>query len=226
MTAPAILPGGDRVPRRALFVLELLDPVTGAAAGGCFDVSAKGLGAPNLTRAGQLVWIDLDPPEARTVAVTATARGSEFTHYRELLQVPARGPGMAPLRVTRTLQPTGLYVPPPGMLAAAGMLMDTAAARAPIPGAAIVLVLAAGMLGSTLRSTLAANSDERGAFVAVAAGLAGESPAPAPRPAPDGSVAGWIEVTIGGTMKQTGELILRQSQTNYLPAPLIWADLT
>jgi hypothetical protein len=77
-----------------------------------------------------------------------------------------------------------------------------------------------------MHSNLVAISDERGSFVAVAAGLGNDKPKPAPRPASDGSVVGWLEISWQGAMRKTAEIALRQSQLNYLPEPLVWAELT
>jgi len=217
---------GDAVLRRAMFVLELVDPVTGVPVGFEMEANAEGLRAPSVTRAGQLVWLDVDPAADRSIKVSATARRRQYAPFAAVLAIAKRTPGVAPPRIRRELQPTGLYQPPSGRLATAGMVIADAQTRAPIVGAQVVLALAAGDLGTTMHSNLVAISDERGGFVAVAAGLGNDKPKPAPRPAPDGSVVGWLEISWQGVMRKTAEIALRQSQLNYLPEPLIWAELT
>jgi hypothetical protein len=225
MTGAAILPGGDFVLRRAMFVLELIDPVAGVPAGAELEARAKGFGAPSVNRAGQFVWRDVDPPADRTVKVTATSRNGQFAPFEETFAIPRRTPTTPLTPVRRTLAPTGLYVPPPGRLAAAGMLIDDEAARTPLSGADVVLVLSESTLGMELRSSFVATTDPRGSFVTVAAGFGSETPKPAPRPAPDGTVAGRLEVSFQGFVRRTSGLLLRQSQLNYLPGPLVWVDL-
>lgn len=226
MSGSSTLSGGDPVLRRAMFVLELVDPVTKTPMGAVMEAQAEGLRAPSVTRAGQFVWLDIDPPADRSIKVSAAARHKQFAPFEAVLAIPMRTADKAPAVIRRDLQPTGLYQPPAGRLAAAGMVIRNAGAREPIAGARIVLALASGGLGAALRSSLVAVSDERGGFVAVAAGFGEDKPQPAPRPAPEGSVAGWLEVAIEGATRKAPNLTLRQGQLNYLPAPLVWEELT
>lgn len=225
MSRPAIPLGGVPVSRRVMFVLELHDPVTGTLMGDDFEVRAEGLGAPRLTRQGALVWLDIDPPADRTVIVRATARSGQFAAFEEELQVPKRTQSDRVRPTRRELRPTGLYQPPAGRLAAAGMLIEEESVRKPLPDAEVVLILSPSRLGGEIRSTFVSRTDERGGFVAVSAGFDGNTPLQAPRPAPDGSVTGTLEVTWRGLQRQTKALALRCAQLNHLPEPLIWADL-
>jgi hypothetical protein len=233
VSGPTIAAGGDPVLRRAMFALELVDPVTGLAvgetlqAGATIAASAETLRAPGVTSTGQLVWFDFDPPAERWVTVNALAPRKDFAPFAETINVKARQKNVPAKVERRMLVPTGSYRPPAGRLAAAGMLIDDEAAdkRNPIAGAEVVLVLDADTLGAPIRSTLAAVTDQRGGFVAVAVGLGTQVPQPAPRPAPDGSATGRLEVTWQNqTLK--APVTLRLAQLNYLPEPLAWADLT
>lgn len=226
MTGPSTLPGTDQVVRRAMFVLELVDPVTSSPVGAVMEAKAEGLRAPSITRAGQFVWLDFDPPADRSVKVSATARHKQFSPFEEVLPIDKRIPDKPPTLIRRNLQPTGLYRPPAGRLAAAGMLIKEDKVRDPIAGAQIVLVLKEDKLGTELRNSLVAVTDERGGFVTVAVGFGSHTPEPAPRPAPDGSVIGWLEITWQDAIRKTANITLRQDQLNYLAKPLIWADLT
>lgn len=229
----AVPAASDPIGRRAMFVLELVDPVTQLPVGGSLDVnasvetSAEALRAPGLTRAGQLVWLDLEPPAVRSIRVSATTPARDFAPYEEVLAIAQRTDGTPPTLVRRNLRPTGLYRPPAGRLAAAGMLIDDKAvgARNPVADAQLMLVLDADALGTELRSSLIAVTDARGGFVAVAKGFGTQVPQPAPRPALDGSVAGRLEVTWQGATRKS-VVTLRQAQLNYLPEPIAWADLT
>ena len=223
MSGPAITPGGDVIPRRAMFVLELIDPVTGSPAGAALDASAKGLRAPSLTQAGQFVWLDLDPPAERDIAIRAVARAGDYAPWQGVRTVPARVTGQPPTVLRELLQPTGTYRPPDGRIAAAGMLIADKTARQPIAGAEVVLVLDADTLGAEMRSSLIAITDTRGGFVAVGTGFLDRVPLPAPRPAPDGSVTGRVEVTWQNTTRSR-PVTLRAGKLNYLSDPLIWGE--
>lgn len=233
MTVPAIAPGGDPVPRRAMFALALIDPVTRLAVGGAMAASAtiaasaQALRAPGLTSSKCFVWFDFDPPAQRSITISAAAPGRQFAPYAETLMIPPRAAIVPTLLIERTLTPTGLYRPPAGRLAVAGMLIDDKAAdkRNPIAGAKVLLVLDSDTLGTPIRSTLTAITDERGSFVAVAVGVGTQVPKPAPSPAPDGSAKATLEVTWHGTTLKAA-IMPRLAQLNYLPKPLAWAALT
>ena len=223
MTAPGITTGGDVIPRSVLFVLELVDPVTNSPVGSAFEVTAQGLRAPSLTQAGQFVWLHLDPPAERDVAITAVAHAGDFAPWQAVRTVPARVIGQPPTLLRELLQPTGTYRPPEGRIAAAGMLIDDTTARQPIVGAEVVLVLDADTLGAEMRSSLTAITDARGGFVAVGTGFLDRVPLPAPHPVPDGSVMGRVEVTWQNATRSR-PVTLRAGKLNYLSDPLIWGE--
>src|SRR5262249_15185353 len=127
----------DMVKRRVMFALELIDPGRGVPAGKEMKVEAEGYAPPSITRAGQFVWHDIDPPADRQVKVAATAVRGWFQPYQATIDVPARKKGVAVLVETVPLEPTGVYEPPAGRLSAAGMLVDDPDpnARHPIEGA-------------------------------------------------------------------------------------------
>ncbi|MFN7398625.1 MAG: hypothetical protein ACK5SX_06065 [Sandaracinobacter sp.] len=223
MTKPAIIPGGDLKLRRAMFVLELVDPVTNRPVGASFEARAKGLRPPGLTQAGQLVWIDVDPPAQRDVAISARALAGDYAPWDTVQTVAKRIKDQPPTLIRHNLQPTGAYRPPDGRIAAAGMLIDDKTVRAPIAGATVLLVLDSDTLGAEMRSSLAAVTDARGGFVAAGVGFADRVPRPASRPAPDSAVKGRVEVTWQGNTRSR-PVTLRAAQTNYLADPLIWGE--
>lgn len=214
----------DPVRRRVMFVLELADPLTGALAGPAMTASAEGLGAPVMTSAGQFAWVDVDPPAPRSVRLSVASRDGQFADFEEVLAIPARAPKVPVTVVHRDLRATGLYVPPAGTLAVAGMLIDDSESRRPVPSAGVVLALA-GTGGLVIRGNLSATSDARGGFVAAAGTSQSASPLPEPPPAADGQFIGWLEVTIATTRKRSNRFSVRQARLNHLEQPLIWADL-
>ena len=225
MTVELTLHRADTISRRVMFALELIDPGRGVSAGDEMQVSADGFRAPRVTRAGQYVWTDLDPPADRNVKVEATAARGWFSAYSATIHVPARLPGV-PVRVERAiLEPTGLYNPPAGRLAAAGMLIDTVQARNPLEGVTVELALRAKDDGSILVSNLPAKTDARGGFVAMASDFGDEAPMPSPPPAAEGSLVGWLKFTRQAAIRFSALIPLRQGRLLRVPDPLVWADL-
>lgn len=213
----------DPVRRRVMFVLELADPLTGALAGAAMTASVEGFAGPVLTRAGQFAWTDVDPPAPRAIRLSVASRDGQFAGFEEVLDVPARAPKVPVMVVRRNLRPTGLYRPPPGTLAVAGMLIDDADSRQPVASARVLLALV-GTGGGTIRGTRT-KSDPRGGFVATAGTSQSEVPQLAVPPAADGRFSGWLEVTIGADRRRSKPLNFRQARLNHLDEPLIWADL-
>jgi hypothetical protein len=215
----------DTVKRRVMFALELIDPGRGVSAGDQMKVTAEGFRAPRVTSAGQYVWTDVDPPTARDVKVEATAVRDWFKTYSATIAVPARADGVR-IHVERAvLEPTGLYEPPAGKLAAAGMLIDTVQARTPLEGVTVELALR-DSVGTILISTLRAKTDSRGSFVAMASDPGNAVPMPAPPPATEGSLVGWLRFTRQGAVRHSALLPLRQGRLLRVADPLVWNDLS
>lgn len=234
MTASATLLSPDIIKRRVMVALELVDPVTGRLAGADMRVSGPGFAVPSITRAGQIVWTDpqppLDPadpapPPDRQLAIEAVARQGQYAAYARTLTLPVRPKDVPPPVYRDTLVPTGLYRPPPGRLAAAGMLIDAAATRQPILGAKVRIWLQSRNDAAALDSNYEAISDARGGFVTVVGDLAGDAPMPQKPPAPDGALVGWIAFTVGASTRHSPLLPLRQSRLFQAPAPFVWATL-
>ena len=231
MTGALDLMSPDTIERRMLVALVLIDPVTGRPAGGAMRVSAKGFAPPRVTRAGQIVWTDPEPPAPRTIEITAVADRGQFAPYPPApnpplkLAIPARLPGAAAVIHTDTLVPTGLYEAPPGRLSTAGMLIDTAAARQPIAGAKVRIWLQSRNDAAALDSDYEGLRDDRGGFVAFVGDLGGDGPMPLAPPAPEGGLVGWLAVTVGATTRHSPLLPLRQSRLYRVPAPFIWANM-
>ena len=217
----------DVVTRRVMFALELIDPGRGLPAGKEMTVSAEGLAQPSMTRAGQFVWTDLDPRAKRNVKVKATSVRGWFQSYEETIQVPAREDGV-PVKVERVpLIPTGLYEPPAGCLAAAGMLVDVPdpKTRKPVKDVTVVLEVLAKDDDSVLQSQLEATTDVRGGFIAMASDFRAQSPRPAAPPAAANGLVGWLAFTRGGETRFSDLLPLRRGRLLRIPDPLAWTDL-
>ena len=234
MTASLTLLSPDIVKRRVMVALELVDPVTGRLAGADMRISGPGFAAPSVTRAGQIVWTDpqppLDPadpapPPDRQLAVEAVAHRGQFAPYGRTLTLPVRPKDVPPPVYRDTLVPTGLYQTPPGRLAVAGMLIDTVAARQPVAEAKVRLWLQSRNDAAALDSNYQAISDARGGFVAVVGDLAGDTAMLQKPPAPDGALVGWIAITLGATTRHSPLLPLRQGRLFQAPAPFVWAAL-
>jgi hypothetical protein len=223
VTQSSTLIGADSVKRRVMFAIEFIDPVTKALAGAAMIAAAEGLARPRLTRAGQLVWTDIDPPAARQVKVSAHAVRKQFKAHDATIDVPARTPNVAVHVEKVTLVPTGLYEPPDGRLAVAGMLVD--GAGEPIPKAGVRLLLRAADDQAVLPSTHEAETDERGGFVTVDSDLGDETPLSSPPPAAEGGLVGWLVVTVSGVTRHTALLPLRRGRLFRIPAPLVWTNL-
>ena len=169
----------------SMFALELVDPVTGRLASEDMIVTAPGLAPPRPLGLRSL-RLDRRRParQAHGEGQGDVASGASSRRSRSDFEVPARGAGVtaADLIWRFALEPTGLYAPPAGMLAAAGMLIDAATDRTPLAGVAVTLQFRDASDASVLASNYVARTDERGQFVAVAPALGG---GPMPLPPPD-----------------------------------------
>jgi hypothetical protein len=216
----------DRIPRRAMFALELVDPVTGLLAGAEIDVGLSGLRPPLVSSDGRLVWTDFDPSAPRTVRVTGRSRHGRFASFDRHFALPARQPRQPAAQLIRrvTLRPTGLYEPAPGALAAAGMLIEDAAGRAPVQSAGVRLQLRDADGATWIGGRRSAWSDERGGFVALVGDLAFRIPETSSEPEP--KLLGRLRVRrLGLGVRLSVTFPLRKGRLHRLPEPLIWADL-
>ena len=221
------LPSPDRIPRRAMFALELVDPVTGLLAGAEMEVELRGLRPPRVSSEGRLVWIDLDPPATRSVRIAGRSRRGIFAPFDRHFALPARQPRQPAAHLIRrvTLRPTGLYEPPPGALAAAGMLIDDGAGRRPVQWAGVRLQLRHSDGAKTIDGRRSAWSDERGGFVAVMGDFGFQTPQLSTEPDP--KLLGWLRVRRPGLgVRFSGAFPLRRGRLHRLPEPLIWTDLS
>src|SRR3954447_24760346 len=187
----------DEIKRRVMFALELVDPVTGRLASEGMLVTAPGLAPPVRSASGRFVWTDVHPPAERTVKVKVTSKRRIFAPLEKTFEVPARDAGVtaADLIWRFALEPTGLYAPPAGMLAAAGMLIAAAADRTPLEGVAVTLQFRDASDASVLASNYVAKTDERGQFVAVVPALGGGGPMMLPPPDAAAGLVGWLAFT-------------------------------
>jgi hypothetical protein len=220
----------DTIKRRVMFALELVDPVTGRLASEGMVVTAPGLAPPVLSPSGRFVWIDVDPPAKRAMKIKAESKRRIFAPLEEEFEVPARGPGVSAMVKPLQLVPTGLYEPPAGMLAVAGMLIDTAADRNGLPAVSVNLRLYEVVPGDTIPSPddvtndYFGRTDERGLFVAVVRN------AVLKMLVPGGSLYGWLAFTNAAHETRYTRLLppgkdplpLPKNRLLRLPEPLVW----
>jgi hypothetical protein len=209
-----------------MFALELVDPVTGLLAGAEMDVSLSGYRPPRVSSEGRLVWTDFDPPAPRSVRVTGRSRHGGFAPFDRGFALPARQPGQPAATLIRrvTLRPTGLYEPPPGVLAAAGMLIEDEADRVPVQRAGVWLQLRLSDGATWIDGRRPALSDGRGGFVALMGDLGFRTPEMSLEPEP--KLLGRLRVRRSGLGARLSDSFpLRNSRLQRLPEPLIWTHL-
>jgi hypothetical protein len=218
----------DRVGRRVMFALELVDPITGRLVTEGLRVTAVGLGPPLVAASGRFVWRDVDPPAARRIELSVASVRGVFQPVDFKIEVPEhrRNIPAGDLVRRQALVPTGLYDPPPGLLAAAGMLIDDAELRNPLAGvtAHVQLHAAPGVFTTAYKSV----TDARGGFVAAAPDLGSQALLAPPPPAPEGGIRGWLTFkNAQGEERHSGLLDgLRQGRLLRAAAPFAWAALT
>lgn len=230
MTSTALeLLAPDTIARRVMFALELVDPITGRIVSEGMTVTVPGLAPPVLSPSGRFVWIDIDPPAKRAVEIEAKSKRRIFAPVKTHFDAPARAPGVKASDLVKRYEliPTGLYEPPAGTLAAAGMLIDNAANRKGLPAVEVKMCLFDA--GNTpLVSAFVATTDEYGQFVAAM------MPAPDPStlmmmPPPDSAarLAGWLAFTTPGSpTRYTPLLPLRKGRLLRNREPFVWATLS
>ncbi|QAY79311.1 hypothetical protein [Sphingosinicella sp. BN140058] len=220
------LPSPDSIKRRAMFALDLVDPITGRFAGADMAVTLAGFRPPRIASNGRLVWNDVDPPAPRDLVVRGVSRSGAFAPFETAWTTPERAPGDdgAGLIHRITLEPTGLYEPPAGALAAAGMLIGDGVGRAPVAGAEIRIELREAGSAAVIAGSYQGRTDLRGGFVVVAGDIGLATPAAA-SPGPEGGLVGWLRIARGADVRFSPLLPLRRDRLHRLPAPLVWADL-
>jgi hypothetical protein len=211
-------------PQRAMFALELIDPIRGMPVSAGLAVTAEGLRAPALTPSNRFVWLDRGQPIGRSVRVKVLSADGMFASYEEVLDVPANEAEVATsaLIFRRTLRPTGRYEPPVGMIAVGGMLVEGGGSRLPLAGAEIRIHFSYADAMETFVG-IPSFSDARGGFVAVVGPLGDVRPDPI-RERPDSFMA-WLTVAVDGVIRTTPPQALRFGRLNRLPALLEWAAL-
>jgi hypothetical protein len=217
----------DRVHRRVMFALELVDPGTGRLVSDGLRVTAAGLSPPQVTLSGRFVWRDIDPPAARRIKLTVESVRRIFQPLAFEVDVPEHRPNVpsGDLVQSKTLQATGLYEPPPGLLAVAGMLVDDVVARQPLPGVEVRVQLHAD--SGIFATAYKAITDARGGFVAAVPDLGSAALLAPPCPAPEGGIVGWLTFTNAQAVVRHSPLLagLRKGRLLRAGAPFAWADL-
>jgi hypothetical protein len=230
MPAPPlpVINSADNVRRRVMFALELADPITRRLVGKEMTVTAPGYAPPLQSPSGRYVWLDINPPAQRTIKLQAVSKHGVFGTLDEEFDVPPHLPNMPASALLKRfeLTPTGLYEPPVGMIAAAGMLIDSASSRAPVAGAAVRIQLRRQSDSNILTSDYAGRTDSRGGFVAVMPDLGDQRPLAVPAPAPEGGIVGWLRFDWPGGPIRFSELQdFRNGRQLRVPAPLVWDEL-
>lgn len=228
MTEVLDLIGADRITRASMFALELVDPITDKPVTSGLVVTAKGLGPPIRTYSGRYAWSDNAPPVPRVIEVNAVSTDGRYAEFNESIQVPAHLKDTKPaaLLFRKLLTATGLYVPPDGATAFAGQLLaGTGDPPVGLKGVAIELVLrcerdADGHEVAT--SKYAANSDDRGGFVAVFRGHNNR----VPKLRKFGSPAGFLQFRFPNREPRFSDLLpLGMGRLVYARDRLVWDRL-
>lgn len=217
----------DDVVRKVVLGLELVDLLSGAPVTQGLKVDAEGLGAPRRVTPAGFVWLLNGEPKAQTVVVRVVSTDLRFRDRTLTIKLPANDGLTKPHQFgrRRLLRPTGLTLPPPGLTAVAGMLIDGAEPPGAIADARIRIQLRD--LGTqTLTGSYTAVSDARGAFVAAVPNFHKAVTTPAPAPAPEGSVVAWLEIRRGGLTRYTGPLAVRPGRLLRLATPLQLSTLS
>ena len=217
----------DEVVRKVLFGLELVDLLSGIPVTRGLELTADGLGVPRRLSSSGFVWLLNGEPEARTVVVRIVSTDLRFRDRNATITVPANDGLAKPhlFRRKRLLWPTGLTLPPPGMTAVAGMLIDDNVPAGPVADAMIRIELP-DLGGGVLVGSYRALSDRRGGFVAAAPNFREAVPTSAPPPAPEGSVVGWLRIRSGGVTRYTPKLAMRPGRVLRLAEPLQLSTLS
>ena len=219
----------DEVKRRVMFALELVDPVTGRLASEDDDrhrariCARRSAAAVRSLRRGST---SIHPPNARC-KIRATSKRRIFAPLEKDFEVPARGEGVTAADLIRrfALEPTGLYAPPAGMLAAAGMLIVAATDRTPLAGVAVTLQFRDAVRrersGEQLR-----RENRRARSVRGGRARARRRPDDAAAAGRRGGLVGWLAFTNATPeTRYTPLLPLRKGRMLRLPNPLAWGDL-
>lgn len=212
-------------PQRAMFALELIDPIRGGPVGTGLRVAAAGLAPPALTPSNRFVWLDRGPPEERRIRIEAVSVDGRFAPFEDMLRVPAHEEGVkaAALLFRRRLRPTGLYEPPTGMIAVGGMLVeDDGSPAVAVAGARIRIQFRYAEDLETF-SGCTAVSDPKGRFIAVVRRLGDVRPDP-DRQFP-GTFRAWLRLKRGGEVRVSPLFSLRLGRLTRMAAPLKWAEL-
>jgi hypothetical protein len=221
--APAMMPL-DLAPARAMFAVELIDPILAAPVSEGLRVTAEGFRPPALTPSGRFAWLDRGPPTHRRIKLVVEPTNGMFARIETMLDVPASHPDVpaSDLLFRLQLDPTGLYEPPVGMSAVGGMLIEGDGSIAAVPGVSIRIRFpyAEGMEVFTV--TDAGRTDARGGFIAMVRGL--DRVTPDPDPESRRGFPARLRLERDGEVRATDLLSLRLGRLTRLAAPLEWAD--
>jgi len=211
------------LPQRPMLVVELTDPIRGVLVAGDMRVTAEGYRPPTVTPSNRFVWPDRDPPKARRIRLKAESTNGMFAPFDALVDVPANVVGVpaSDITVAHVLEPTGLYQPPPGMIAVGGMLVEDAGPPQAVAGVRIRIHFSQAEGMEPFTSPRAAVTDRNGAFMAVTGPLEA-------RPDPDPKRPGTFEARLTlarGDEVRVKALSLRPGRLFRIPAPVEWAAL-
>lgn len=215
----------ERIERKVVLAVELLDPVTGLAVTEGIVPVIEGLAPPKATASNRFVWRADGPPQARQVDIELKIRNPQYGPPSAPLQfnVPANDGTASPTALLQkvSLQTTALYRPPEGTVAVVGTLQEGNGSKLPIAGAQITIKISHdGGTGQHL-SSHTATTDNNGDFTALLAGLTDE--VPDPESALPGAIVGWLRVqTPSGTKLLPIDPPLRLGRKTMLHGPVKW----
>jgi hypothetical protein len=232
MTMPAIEPnepGADRVARRVMFALELLDPVTRRVVRDGVTPSVAGLSPPMKGYSGRFVWFETGAPVKRDIVLSLAIENPMYAppDANQLkLDIPANDDHATPSLFLRRipLKITSSYLPPEGITAVTSLVIEEAGVSTPVAGAQCTLAFFRDD-GQVFTSSSVATTDANGAFVAFADDVGDVAPKMSSKDQA-GDILVWLKIRrANGDSKCTSFLPLRRGRLTQLRKPISWADL-
>jgi hypothetical protein len=232
MTMPAIEPNdpvADRIARRVMFALELLDPVTKAVVRDGVTPSVAGLSSPLKGHTGRFVWFETGVPVKRDIVLSLAIENPMYAPpdaAKLKFSIPANDGHASPGLFLRQveLKITAAFVPAEGITGVASMIIETAGVPTPVVGAKSTLAFLHDE-GQVFRTASVATTDENGAFVAFADDVDDIVPQMSSKDQA-GDILAWLEISRGNNSpKYTGFLPLRRGRLTQLRKAISWTSL-
>jgi hypothetical protein len=231
MPVGTLLPAGtpDRIERKILFALELLDPITRLPVSDGIIPVVKGLAPPKLTPSRRFVWRDNAAPAQRDVTVALKINNRQYAPPPEAelkFNIPANDGNIRPedLLEQASLVTTAHYRPVDGMMAVTGLLLENSGTKQPLQDCIITIEASSDGGNSMFKSRHSAKTDKNGEFVAVLSGLTDEKLDPDPQE--PGTVSAWLLIKREQTIRAAAlSPRMRLGKQITLTEPIFWAEL-